>query len=199
MSITNATEYGLVYRASEVAALGDLTKERGLALHMDGARFANALATTGESPADVTWRAGVDALSFGFVKNGGLNAEALILFRTELADEIAVRRKRAGHLLSKGRYLAAQLLALLEDDLWLENARAANAAAQALAKAASDRLVYPVEANELFLNVTAEEAERLRGQGVDFYEWGPGEIRLVTSWDSDARAVEQLAAAIAAL
>src|SRR5207342_1959463 len=121
------------------------------ALHMDGARFANALATTGESPADITWRAGVDAMSFGFVKNGGLNAEALILFNTDLADEILVRRKRAGHLLSKGRFLAAQILALLEGGLWLDNARAANAAATRLAKAAPDRLVYPVEANELFL------------------------------------------------
>src|SRR5439155_12649196 len=164
-----------VYRASEVAALGQLAKERGLALHMDGARLANALATTGESPADVTCRAGVDALSLGFVKNGGLNAEALILFRTELADEIAVRRKRAGHLLSKGRMLAAQILALLEDDLWLDNARAANAAAQTLARAAHDRLVHPVEANEIFLRVTGEEAERLRAQGFDFYDWGPGE------------------------
>ena len=98
ISITNATEYGLVYRASEVAAIGELAKGRGLALHMDGARLANALVSTGDSLADMTWRAGVDALSFGFVKNGGLNAEALILFRTELADEIAVRRKRAGHL-----------------------------------------------------------------------------------------------------
>src|SRR5690349_12532834 len=127
ISITNATEYGLVYRASEVAALGALAKERGLALHMDGARFANALATSGESPADVTWRAGVEAMSFGFIKNGGLNAEALILFRTELFDEVAVRRKRAGHLSSKGRMLAAQILALLEDGLWLDNARASNA------------------------------------------------------------------------
>ena len=199
ISITNATEYGLVYRASEVAALGDLVRERGLALHMDGARFANALATTGESPADVTWRAGVDALSFGFVKNGGLNAEALILFRTELADEIAVRRKRAGHLLSKGRMLAAQILALIEDGFWLDNARAANAAAQALAKAAPDRLVYPVEANELFLRVTDDEAANLRAQGFDFYEWGPGQIRFVTSWDSDQQAVDRLATAIAAL
>src|SRR3954468_19443836 len=119
ISITNATEYGLVYRAAEVAALGQVATERGLAFHMDGARFANALATTGERPADVTWRAGVNAMSFGFVKNGGLNAEALVLFNTKLADEIAVRRKRAGHLLSKGRYLAAQILALLEDNLWL--------------------------------------------------------------------------------
>src|SRR4051795_13473136 len=156
ISITNATEYGLAYRASEVAALGEVARQRGLGSPMDGARLANALASTGESLADVTWRAGVDALSFGFVKNGGLNAEALILFRTELADEIAVRRKRAGHLLSKGRFLAAQVLALLEDDLWLDNARAANAAAQILAKAAPDRLLYAVEANEVFLKVTAE-------------------------------------------
>ncbi len=199
LSITNATEYGLVYRAAEVAALGALAKERGLALHMDGARFANALATTGESPADVTWRAGVEALSFGFVKNGGLNAEALILFRTELADEVAVRRKRAGHLLSKGRMLAAQILALLEDGLCLENARAANAAAQTLAAAAPRRLVYPVEANELFLKVGADEAAALTAEGFDFYVWGPGEIRLVTSWDQRAEDVERLAAALAAL
>jgi threonine aldolase len=199
ISITNATEYGLVYRAAEVAAIGKLAGDRGLGFHMDGARLANALATTGESLADVTWRAGVDALSFGFVKNGGLNAECLILFRTELADEIAVRRKRAGHLSSKGRMLAAQILALLEDDLWLDNARAANAAAQTLATAAPQRLVYPVEANEIFLQVSADEAARLRGQGFDFYDWGPGEIRLVTSWDQQGKAIERLAAAIAAL
>ena len=199
VSITNATEYGLVYRAAEVAALGDLARQRGLAFHMDGARFANALAMTGESPADVTWRAGVDVLSFGFTKNGGLNAEALIMFRTELADEIAVRRKRAGHLLSKGRVLAAQILGMLEGGLWLDNARAANAAAQALAKAAPHRLVYPVEANELFLRVTDDEAAKLRSQGFDFYEWGPGQIRLVTSWDSESEAVAKLAAAIAVL
>jgi threonine aldolase len=199
ISITNATEYGLVYRASEVAALGALAKERGLALHMDGARFANALATTGESPADVTWRAGVHAMSFGFIKNGGLNAEALILFRTELFDEIAVRRKRAGHLSSKGRMLAAQILALLEDDLWLDNARSANGFAQKVAAAAPERLVYPVEANEIFLKVSDDEAESLRRQAFDFYEWGAGQIRLVTSWDEQGEVVDRLAAAIAAL
>jgi len=199
ISITNATEYGLAYRAAEVAAVGDFAKARGLGFHMDGARLANAIASTGDSLADVTWRAGVDALSFGFVKNGGLNAEALILFRNDLADEIAVRRKRAGHLLSKGRYLAAQLLAMLEDDLWLSNARASNAAAQALATASPDRLVYPVEANEVFLKVSAEEAAQLRGAGFDFYDWAPGEIRLVTSWDQQGEALDRLAAAIAAL
>ena len=110
-----------------------------------------------------------------------------------------MRRKRAGHLLSKGRYLAAQLLAMLEGDLWLDNARAANAAAQALAEAAPHRLVYPVEANELFLKVTEEEAKRLRGLGFDFYDWGPGEIRLVTSWDQQGEALDRLASAIAEL
>jgi threonine aldolase len=199
ISITNATEYGLVYRASEVARLGEFAKEHGLALHMDGARLANALVSTGDSIADMTWRAGVDALSFGFVKNGGLNAEALILFRTELADEIAVRRKRAGHLLSKGRYLAAQLLAMLDGGLWIDNARAANAAAALLARAAGDRLLYPVEANEVFLKVTTEEAERLRGMGFDFYDWGSGQIRLVTSWDQQGEPLERLATAIARL
>jgi threonine aldolase len=199
VAITNATEYGLVYRAAEVSALGEVAKARDLALHMDGARFANALATTGERPADVTWRAGVDALSFGFIKNGGLNAEVMVLFRTELFDEVAVRRKRAGHLSSKGRMLAAQVLAMLEDELWLDNARAANAAAQVLATAAPQRLVYPVEANELFLNVSADEAARLRAEGFDFYDWGPGEIRLVTSWDQHGADLDRLAAAIAAL
>ena len=199
ISITNATECGLAYRAGEVAAIGELARSRGLSLHMDGARFANAVATTGESPAALTWRAGVDALSFGFIKNGGLNAEALILFRTELADEVAVRRKRAGHLSSKGRMLAAQILALLEDDLWLDNGRAANAAAQALAKAAPDRLVHAVEANEVFLRASPEEAAALRSDGFDFYDWRPGEIRLVTSWDQQGEAVDKLAAAIRAL
>ena len=199
ISITNATEYGRAYRAEEVAALGDVARKRRLALHMDGARLANAITTTGERLADVTWRAGVDTLSFGFIKNGGLNAECLVLFRTELADEIEVRRKRAGHLSSKGRMLAAQILAMLEDDLWIENARAANAAAQVLAKAAPERLLQPVEANEVFLKATAEESAALRSQGFEFYDWREGEIRLVTSWDADEQAVRKLAAAIAAL
>ncbi|MFL6720383.1 MAG: threonine aldolase family protein [Sphingomonas sp.] len=199
LSITNATEYGLVYRAAEVAALGELARQRGLAFHMDGARLANAVASTGDSLADLTWRSGVDALSFGFVKNGGMNSEALILFKTELADEIAVRRKRAGHLLSKGRFLAAQLLALLDGDLWLDNARAANGAAQMLAAAAPERLIHPVQANELFLRVDAAESERLREQGFEFYDWRPGEIRLVTRWDQHSEDVEKLATAIAGL
>ena len=200
LSITNATEYGLSYRPEEVAALGDIAKRRGLGFHMDGARFANSIAFTGADPADVTWRAGVDVLSFGFVKNGGMNAEALIFFDPANAETVPRLRKRAGHLLSKGRYLAVQILAMLKDDLWLSNARAANAAAAALAEAAGpERLVYPVEANELFVRMTAGEAAELRSQGYDFYDWGPGEVRLVTSWDQDLHAVGKLAEAIRAL
>jgi threonine aldolase len=196
VSITNATEYGLAYSPEETAALGEFARSHGLGLHLDGARFANAVIATGATPADLSWRAGVDVMSFGFTKNGGMNAEALIFFRTELADEALVLRKRAGHLLSKGRYLAAQLLAMLEGDVWLDNARAANAAAQVLAASCEMRLVYPVQANELFVRMTAGEAAALRAQGFDFYDWAPGEIRLVTSWDQDMAAVERLAAAI---
>ncbi len=199
LTITNATEYGRAYAPDEVAALGGLCRDHGLRFHMDGARFANAVAHIGCHPADITWRAGVEALSFGFVKNGGMMAEALIFFDIALADETRRRRKRAGHLLSKGRYLAAQILAMLDNDLWLENARAANAAAQVIAQAAGDRCLHRVEANEIFIRVTPEEAARLRAQGFDFYDWGEGAARLVTSWQHDVTAVRPLADAIAAL
>ncbi len=199
ISITQATEYGLVYSPAEIAAIGALAKERSLGLHMDGARFANAVAHLGCAPADLTWKAGVDALSFGFVKNGGMSAEALIFFKPELADATLYRRKRAGLLSSKGRYLAAQLLAMLDGDLWLANARAANAGARMLAQAAGDRLIYPVEANEVFLRVSAQEAAGLRALGFDFYDWGAGEARLVASWDQAEEAIRPLADAIAAL
>ena len=199
LSITNATEYGLTYSPEETAALGEFAHSHGLGFHLDGARFANAVVSTGASPADLSWRAGVDVMSFGFTKNGGMNAEALIFFRTELADEALVLRKRAGHLLSKGRYLAAQILAMLEGDVWLDNGRAANAAAQVLAQACGSRLAYPVQANELFVRMSATEAAALRAQGFDFYDWGPDQVRLVTSWDQDMGAVARLAAAIEAL
>jgi threonine aldolase len=199
LSITNATEYVCVYTPDEVAALGRVARAHRLGLHMDGARFANAVAHLGCAPADLTWRAGVDVLSFGFVKNGGMSAEALVFFRPDLAEATRVRRTRAGHLLSKGRYLAAQILAMLDDDLWLANARAANAGATLLAEAAGDRLVYPVEANEVFLKVTAQEAASLRTLGFDFYDWGVGEARLVTSWDQREADIRPLAEAIAAL
>ena len=199
LSITNATEYGLTYSPAETAALGEAAKARGLGFQLDGARFANAVVSTGASPAELTWKAGVEVLSFGFVKNGGMNAEALIFFDTRHAEAARVLRKRSGHLLSKGRYLAAQLLAMLEGDVWLANARAANAAAAELATAAAGRLVYAVEANELFVRMTPAEAAQIRALGFDFYDWAPGEVRLVTSWDQDMAAVAALAKAIKTL
>jgi threonine aldolase len=199
ISITNATEYGQSYMPGEVAAIGALAKQRGLRFHMDGARFANAVVHTGSTPADLTWRGGVEALSFGFIKNGGLSAEALILFDTSLAEEVRVRRKRAGHLSSKGRYQAAQILAMLDGDLWLANARAANAGAAQLAGAAGDRLIHPVQANEVFATMKGGDAAKLREQGFDFYDWGPGEARFVVSWDQPEAEIAALAAALKAL
>lgn len=199
ISITNATEYGRVYKPDEVAAIGGLAKERKLGFHMDGARFANAVARLGCTPAALTWQAGVDALSFGFVKNGAMSAEALVFFKPGLADATRRRRKRAGLLMSKGRYLAAQVLAMVEGDLWIANGALANACAERLAEAAGDRLIHAVEANEVFLRATPEETAKLRAQGFDFYDWAEGEIRLVTAWDTDAGAVGRLADAIAAL
>lgn len=198
ISITNASEYGLAWTPGEVASVGEAARQHGLTLHMDGARFANAVAHVGCSPADVTWRAGVDVLSFGCVKNGGMNAEALVFFN-EMPAGVKELRKRSGHLQSKGRYLAAQILAMIEGDLWLDNARSANRAARIIAEAAGTRLLHPVEANEIFLTLSADEAATLRAAGFDFYDWGDGAARLVTSWQHQDSDVEPLAAAIRAL
>lgn len=199
LSITNATEYGRAYAPAEVGALGEVAKAHGFGIHMDGARFANAVVTLGCAPADVTWRAGVDVLSFGFTKNGGMSAECLVYFDRERAKGVAERRKRAGHLLSKGRYMAAQIVALLKDDVWLANARAANAGALRLGAACGTRLFQPVEANEVFARMTPDEAARLRAQGFDFYDWAEGEVRFVVSWDQPESEVAAFADAIAAL
>lgn len=197
ISITQASEYGCSYRSEELAAIGALANDRGLPLHMDGARFANAVAFLGCSPAEAVGP--VDALSFGFVKNGGLNAEAIVFFDKALAEVARYRRKRAGHLQSKGRFLAAQIHAMLDGDLWLDNARAANAAAQAVAGDANERLMHPVEANEVFLRCTAEEREALRGQGFGFYDWGENAARFVTAWNTSQAAATALGKAISGL
>ena len=197
VSITQASEYGRCYQPQEMADIAATAQRHGLKLHVDGARFANAVAFLGCTP----WEAcqGAAALSFGCVKNGGMSAEALVFFDSELADVARLRRKRAGHLQSKGRFLAAQLLAMVEDGLWLENARSANAAAAELATAAGDRLLHPVEANEIFLRLTGAEREALRSQGFSFYDWGGDAARLVTAWNSPADHVAALAQAIRAL
>ncbi|AMK19485.1 MULTISPECIES: threonine aldolase family protein [Sphingobium] len=202
ISITQATEYGLAYTPDEVAAIGQVARGHGLGLHMDGARFANAIASLDCHPGDVTWRAGVDILTFGCVKNGGMAGEALLFFGPQADARVAEAarwRKRGGHLLSKGRYLAAQILALLEDGLWLRNARSANAAATALALSVPTRLLHPVQANELFIRLSPKEAASLRAQGFDFYDWGEGAARLVTNWAQDAASVRPLADALKAL
>ena len=197
VSVTQASEYGRAYQPPEMAAMAAAARAHGLALHVDGARFANAVAHLGCSP----WEAcqGAAALSFGCVKNGGMSAEALVFFDERLAEVTRMRRKRAGHLQSKGRFLAAQLLAMVQDGLWLDNARAANAAAQELAGAAGQRLLHSVEANELFLTMTEAERAALRSAGFSFYDWGPDAARLVTAWNSNPGHVAALARAIAAL
>jgi threonine aldolase len=194
LSLTQATEYGRCYRPDELAALTSLARERGLGVHMDGARFANAAAYLDCAPAEAC--GDIDALSFGCVKNGAMNSEAIVFFDQALADVARYRRKRAGHLQSKGRYLAAQVLAMLEDDLWLANARAANAAAAEIGSAGGRRLLHPVEANEVFLRCTAAERETLRAQGFGFYDWGPDAARFVAAWDTREKDARALARAI---
>ena len=197
ISITQASEYGCSYRPGELAALGDLAKARKLGLHMDGARFANAVAYLGGSPAEAVGPC--DTLAFGFIKNGGMSAEALVMFDPAQADLVKYRRKRAGHLQCKGRYQAAQILAMLDGDLWLENARVANAAAAEIAGACGDRLLHPVEANELFVRLSTDEREGLRAQGFDFYDWGENSARFVTAWNTPQEDAMALAKAIVSL
>lgn len=197
VSITQASEYGCAYRPDEVAAIAALAKQRGLGLHMDGARFANATAFLDCTAAEAAGP--VDALSFGCIKNGAMSAEAILFFDPAAADVARYRRKRAGHLQSKGRFLAAQLLAMVEDDLWLHNARAANAAAQEIATACGERLMHPVEANELFVRCSAAEREALRQQGFGFYDWGADAARFVTAWNTRAEDAAALARALSGL
>lgn len=197
ISITQVSEYGLAYSPQELAAIGDLARKHDLGLHMDGARFANAVAYLGCSAADAVGP--VDALSFGFTKNGGMDAEAIVFFDSGKADLARWRRKRAGHLHSKGRFLAAQILALVEGGLWLELARAANSAAAEIAFAAGQRLLYASQSNELFLRMTGNERAALRKQGFAFYDWDDVSVRLVTSWDTRTEDAQALGRAIAAL
>jgi threonine aldolase len=200
LSLTQATEAGTVYAPEALAALGAHAKAKGWRVHLDGARFANAVATLGCHPGDITWRAGVDILSFGTIKNGGLSAEAIVVFAPDLVDDLRFRRKRAGQMPSKGRFQAAQLLAMIRDGVWLRNAAAANAGAQRIAAAAADRLVWPVEANEVFVRLRPGEPERLRAEGFGFYDWGAagsGEARFVVAWDTPEAHVELLAARLA--
>jgi threonine aldolase len=202
LSISQATERGACYTPAEMAALGAAARKAGLAFHVDGARFGNAIAALGCKPADVTWRAGVDLLSFGATKNGALAAEAIVCFDLARAEEIARRRKRGGQLFSKGRYAAAQLLAYLEGDLWLKLAARANGLAKRLGDAGAPFLSHSVETNQVFIKPGAAALAQLRAAGAEFYDWGAegsGEARLVVSWNQSEAAVEEMCAALAAL
>jgi threonine aldolase len=194
LTLSNATESGTAYAPGEIEALAGWAKARGWRIHVDGARFANALVHLGCGPGDLV--RGVDAVSLGFIKNGGLGAEALVLFDPGLADELAHRRKRAGQTPSKGRFRAAEILAMLESGAWARNARAANAGAARLGAAADARLLHPVEANEVFVDLSGGAAAALRAAGAEFYDWpqdGPNAARLVVAWDTPAEHVEQMA------
>jgi threonine aldolase len=200
VSITQATEFGLVYRPDEIAALAACAHANGMSLHMDGARFANALAHLGCSPADLTWRAGVDALSFGATKNGALMAEAVVFFDSRAARDFEYRRKKAGHLISKMRFLSAQLDAYLEDGRWLRTAARANALAQrlgaGLARIAGAQIAHPVEANAVFVSLPDATVARLRELGARFLDWAPPAqgrtlIRLVCSFATPEEDVEK--------
>jgi threonine aldolase len=201
LSITQVTEMGTVYSLDELRTLTDVGRKHGLAVHMDGARFANALVALACTPAEMSWKSGVDALSFGATKNGALGVEAVVIFDTELADTFAFRRKRAGHLFSKMRILSAQMAAYLEDDLWLDNARHANAMATELYTGLNDvpgvEFPYAVDANMLFPHLPDGMSDALHADGFHFYDnrWAPGICRLVTAFNTAKSDVDALISA----
>jgi threonine aldolase len=172
LSLTQASEYGTVYRVDEIAVLAALAHQRGMAVHMDGARFGNAVARLGVTPAEASWRAGVDILSFGATKGGALAAEAIVVFDPARADAMAERRKRGGHLFSKHRFIAAQFEAFLADDLWLKLAAHANRMADLLAAALTSvglKPLWPVDANIVFALLPQALHERLQAAGAHYY------------------------------
>jgi threonine aldolase len=196
LSITQTTECGTIYSVAEVAALSDAAHRHGLGVQMDGARFANAVARLGCTPAEITWKAGVDVLAFGGTKNGCVAAEAVVVFDPAHADHLGVRRKRAGHLLSKHRFFSAQMIAMVEDGHWLELAQAANRAADRLAAGLRARgvdIAFSVDANLVFPIFETARADHLRELGAKFYSWptrslgrdlpaGHGVYRMVSSF-----------------
>jgi threonine aldolase len=209
VTLTQATEWGTVYKLAEIAAISAAAQQLQLPVHMDGARFANALAFLGCTPAEATWKCGVDVLSLGATKNGALGADAVVFFDPAMARDFERRRKRAGHLMSKLRFVSAQLVAYLKNDLWLENARHANAMAvrlaQGLKRIAGATLLHPVEANELFVVLPEQTVKSLEMQGFDFYRWtvhAPASgvtVRLVTCFATRSADVDEFIAAASAI
>jgi threonine aldolase len=203
LSITQATELGTIYDVDEVCALSQIARRCDLKVHMDGARFANALAQLGVAPAALSWRAGVDVLCFGGVKNGLGFGEAVLFFDKLLSNEFAWRVKQAGHLNSKMRLMTAPWTGLLDGDVWLRNARHANAMAQRLsqgiAKVRSSRLIAPVQSNGVFVELPPSIQSKLREQGWRFYTFlGDTGCRLMCAWDTTAETVDRFTADLAA-
>lgn len=206
LALTNATELGCVYTPGETRQLADLAHGRKVPVFLDGARFANAVVTLGCTPAEATWKAGIEAMSFGGTKNGMLGAEAVILFDPDKAWEFELRRKRAGHLVSKHRYLAAQFEAYLRDGLWLDLAARANRAASRLATGMADQqviqLAHPVQANAVFAAMPRRHHQKLHAAGARYYFWpgdssldGAGEelllARFVCSWNTEDKDIDR--------
>jgi threonine aldolase len=211
LSLSQTTEAGTLYRPDEVEVLAEIAHAHGLAVHVDGSRFANALAGMNASPAQATWMAGVDALSFGATKGGALAAEAVVFFDPARGANMPERRKRGGHLVAKHRFVAAQIDAYLSDDLWLVLARHANAMAQRLAAglaAAGLEPVWPVQANEVFVGMPARLDQRLESAGAVYYRWGAPQgmalpqdavlVRLVTSFATSCSEVDDFVATVQA-
>jgi threonine aldolase len=201
VSLTQATECGTVYSVAELRAIAAIAKRHGLNIHMDGARFANAVASLGVSPSEITWRAGVDVLTFGGTKNGLPVGEAVIFFKKALAEDFAWRAKQAGQLASKMRFVSAPWLGLLEGDIWLKNAHHANAMARRLANGIEGvpgvRLMFPVEANAVFAEIPAEAQAALRKEGWRFYTFiGDGGCRFMCAFDMAPDTVDRLVADI---
>ena len=196
ISLTQATELGTVYTADEIGKISAFVKKRGLLLHMDGARFANAVAALRCAPRAITWQAGVDALSFGGTKNGLAAGELVIFFKKQHAADFDYRAKQGGHLASKMRFLAAPWFALLENNIWLKNAQRANDEALRLADGLRDRgveIVFPVESNAVFVRLDVRLARKLRELGWDFYKFiEPDIYRLMCAWSTDDEAITAL-------
>jgi threonine aldolase len=202
LSLSNLNESGCAYSPLELAALTNPAKALDMGVHFDGARFANALVSSGETPAAMSWQAGADILCLGATKNGALGAEAILLFgeaRGKL-EELQARQKRSGHMGPKTRYIAAQMLAWLTDDLWLDLAARANASAQIIAEVLRDsagaEILHPVDGNEVFAQLDPAIAKKLRTAGVGFYQWPDGSARFVSSWSTSQEELRTFEAAI---
>ena len=202
VSITQACESGTVYSIEEIEAIAAVAHSHNLSMHMDGARFANALVTLGVTPAQMTWQAGIDVLSFGGTKNGCLTAEAVVFFKPELVGDFPFLQKRAGQLLSKSRFISSQFMGYLADDVWMRNARQANAMAQRFSKGLADlpglELAYPTQSNEVFVVMPAALIDRLSAKGlaINDEELDGKAVRFVAAWNTTETEVDALLAVL---